>query len=123
MEFTDFIQNLDFTSHYWQICCILIFIVADIVTGYLQALINKNVESKKMREGIIHKMLLIIIVILSFVLDKTFNINAIWKFTSIYIIFMEITSILENVKKAHIDIDYLVKILLGNKKGGKHEDK
>ena len=56
----DFFIHLNFSSLMWQIITPLIFSICDIFTGYLQALINKNVNSSKMRIGLIHKMLLII---------------------------------------------------------------
>ena len=103
----DFFIHLNFSSLMWQIITPLIFSVCDIFTGYLQALINKNVNSSKMREGLIHKMLLIIAMSLSFVISFAFNISYISIGVCIYICLMEISSILENIKKAGIDFKLL----------------
>lgn len=64
-----------------------------------------------MREGILRKILLILVVILSFIFQYAFNIPAISKVVCIYIILMEIISILENVKKAGIDLGKLGDLL------------
>ena len=64
-----------------------------------------------MREGILRKILLILVVILSFIFQYTFNIPAISKVVCIYIIIMEIISILENVKKAGVDLGKLGDLL------------
>ena len=64
--------------------------VADIITGLIQAVINKTLDSQKMREGLLRKALLILIIILSFVSQYAFNIPAVSKIVCIYIIVMEI---------------------------------
>ena len=40
------VQTLTFSSIAWQIIAPLIFSGLDILTGYIQAVINKNVDSK-----------------------------------------------------------------------------
>ena len=64
-----------------------------------------------MREGILRKILLILVVILSFIFQYAFNIPAISKVVCTYIILMEIISILENVKKVGIDLGKLGDLL------------
>lgn len=105
------INNLHFTSLLWQVLATLIFMVADIISGFVSALIQKNVDSQKMREGLLRKMLLILIIALSFIIQYAFNITLISKIVCIYIIIMEVISILENVKKAGIDLGKLGELL------------
>lgn len=64
-----------------------------------------------MREGLLRKILLILVVILSFIFQYAFNIPAISKVVCIYLIIMEIISILENLKKAGIDLGKLGELL------------
>lgn len=64
-----------------------------------------------MREGLLRKMLLILVIILSFVFQYAFNIPIISKIVCIYIIVMEIVSILENLKKAGVDLGKLGDLL------------
>ena len=111
MEFEQILECLDFTNIFWQGGATLIFMVADIITGFMQAVINKDVDSQKMREGIMRKGLLILVIILSFVAQYAFNIPQVSKVVCLYIIFMEIISILENVKKAGIDLGKLGELL------------
>ena len=111
MEIQEILQNLHFSSIYWQILAPCIFSLCDILTGFIQAIINKDVDSKIMRTGLLHKVLIIIIVLLSFVADLSFNLNFVAKIVCSYVIIMETTSILENLKKAGVDIGKLTEIL------------
>lgn len=96
MEIEQILKDLNFTTIFWQITATLIFIVSDIVVGVLCAIIKKELDSQKMREGLLRKMLLLIIVGLSFVIQQAFfNMNAISKFVCGYIIIMEIISIFD----------------------------
>lgn len=103
-EFINLINQLNFSNIMWQIITPLIFSFADIVTGFIQAKINNDVDSKKMRTGLLHKSLIIIIIILSFVLEYAFSLKYISSFVCVYVVVMEIVSILENLKKAGVDL-------------------
>lgn len=111
MNIEQIITSLNFTNIFWQGGATLIFMIADIISGIIQAIINKNLDSQKMREGILRKMLLILVVILSFIFQYAFNIPAISKVVCIYLIVMEIISIMENLKKAGIDLGKLGELL------------
>lgn len=111
MDISLLIDKLNFSSIVWQIVTPLIFSLADIITGYIQAFINKNVDSQKMRTGLLHKILVILVIVLSFIIQFAFNINYIASVVSIYVVLMEIVSILENLKKAGVDIGRLGNIL------------
>lgn len=105
------LDQLDFSSVLWQIMTPLIFSMADIVTGLIQAIINKNLDSQKMRMGLLHKTLLIIIILLGFTLDFTFNLNFVSRSICIFVIAMEIISIAENMKKAGIPIGKVANVI------------
>ncbi len=111
MEVNEIINNLNFSSIIWQILTPIIFSLADIITGFIQAVINKNVDSSKMRTGLLHKILIILIVLLSFVLDMAFSLTFVSKIVCGYVVIMEIMSITENLSKAGIDIGKLTDIL------------
>lgn len=119
MDLENLINTLNFSSIIWQIATPLIFSLGDVLTGFIQAIINNEVQSKVMREGLLHKTLIIIIVFLSFVASLTFNISLISKAVCIYVIVMETMSILENLGKAGIKIEIIDKIL---KKEGSETD-
>lgn len=109
-------NNLQFSNIIWQLIAPLIFSGVDILTGYIQAVINKNVDSKIMREGLLHKFLLIVAILLGYVIKYAFNLNFVAPAITIYICIMEIMSILENLKKAGVDLGKLGDILK-NKEG------
>ena len=107
----DLVQTLSFTSVAWQIITPLIFSGLDILTGYIQAVINKTVDSKIMREGLLHKCLLIVAILIGYVIEYAFGIKAVAQVITVYICVMEVMSILENVKKAGVDLGKLGDIL------------
>lgn len=111
MEIEILLEKLNFSNIAWQIGVPLIFSLADIITGYIQAVINKCVDSQKMRVGLLHKVLIALVIILSFVMGFAFNISFIPKTVCAYVFIMESVSILENLKKAGIDIGKLANIL------------
>lgn len=111
MDFETLINSLNFTNVFWQIGATFIFNIVDIVSGIIQACINNNLDSKVMRQGLLRKILVILVVILSFILENAFGINWISKGVCIYVILMEIISIGENLKKAGIDLGKLGEIL------------
>lgn len=111
MNILEIVQNLNFTNLFWQIITPILFSLADIVTGYIQAVINKNVDSQKMRVGLYHKVLIILVLFLSFILGIAFDIMAISSFVCVYVVIMEVISIIENLKKAGIDVGWLSEIV------------
>lgn len=106
-----FIENLNFANIYWQIGTTLIFMLADIISGVVSASILHDIDSQKMREGLLRKVLLVLIVLLSFIVGGAFNLTFISKVVCIYIIIMETISILENLKKAGVDLGKLGELL------------
>lgn len=105
------VNTLNFASLGWQIGATLIFILSDIVTGVISALIQKNLDSQKMREGLLRKILLIIVVILGFIIEYAFKMPYVSKVVCIYIVVMETISMLENMQKAGIELGRLGDLL------------
>lgn len=111
----EIIKTLTFSNIIWQIITPLIFSGLDIATGFIQAVINKNVDSKVMREGLLHKLLLILAIVIGYVIQYAFNLNFIAQVITVYICAMEFMSILENFKKAGLDLGKLGDILKDKK--------
>ena len=103
----ELIKTLSFSSIAWQVITPLVFSGLDILTGYIQAVINKNVDSKIMREGLLHKCLLIVAIVIGYIVEYAFNLSAVSSVITVYICVMELMSILENIKKAGIDLKIL----------------
>ena len=102
MDFFEFITKVDFSNIVWEIITPLIFNLVDIVTGCIQAFINNNFKSSTMRKGLLHKASMILCLLLGFIVMFAFKLEVVPKIISIYIIFMEIVSIYENLKKMGI---------------------
>lgn len=111
MELNEIIKTLDFSSILWQVLTPIIFSLSDVLTGFIQAIINNKLDSKIMRQGLLHKILIILVVILSFVVDRTFNLPIISKIVCIYVIIMETISIFENLTKAGLNFGKLTDLL------------
>ena len=115
MDLYEIIKDLNFTSVAWQIFTPLCFSLADFVTGYIQAVINHDVQSKKMRVGLLHKTLIFLVIILSFIVHLAFDLKYVSSFVCIYVVLMEIISIMENLKKAGLDVGNFGKTLEASK--------
>ena len=99
---------------YGQILVLLIFILllmgVDVITGLIQAKINRNINSKKIGDGILKKvqilLVLIVIVPLTIVLPNVVSTTVI---IGIYLLetYNELVSINENLKHAGIDTNLL----------------
>ena len=86
------------------------FIALDILTGFLQALKNKALSSKVMREGLLHKCAEILLYVLSVALmygckyiDIGLDIPS-PQIITVYLVVMESVSIVENLKKINPDL-------------------
>lgn len=100
----EILEELDFISDKWMFLFPLILMILDVVTGYYNAWKKKQVKSKKMRDGIGKKLAEIIYILLGFGFSYVFNVDSIRYFVSIYIIYMEFISIIENCKKLGVPI-------------------
>lgn len=81
------------------------FSVLDVLTGYLGAVIKKNVSSSKMRKGLLKKAVQVVVIACACLLqfghtyvDLGINIPVVYV-TCAFLIWMEATSILENADK------------------------
>ena len=102
------------------------FIALDFVTGLIKALATHSFTSTQMRQGLFHKVALLLCMILGFLVDHaqgyidlgiTVPVAAA---VCVYICLMEITSIIENICKINPEIvpDKLAALFGGLKKDG-----
>ena len=94
----------------WTLGAVLFFITMDYLTGVLKAGVQHNISSAKMREGLMHKLAYILILILSQAID-IFNIHTqlglplnVLAVTSAGISLIELTSIVENLCEINPEI-------------------
>lgn len=91
----------------------LLFIAFDVISGYAQAIANKNIQSEKMRKGFWHKLAIIMALLIAGILDVLMGTGVIleigisapiFEAACIYVIVMELSSILENIKKMNPEL-------------------
>lgn len=95
------------SSALWACGIATAFMALDILTGCVSAAVGKTWQSAKMREGIGHKMLLILVMVSAWLIetlvmhvpDTGYSIPLLIP-TALIIVAMEVSSILENVIKA-----------------------
>ena len=99
-EIANIIEHVSFRDDYWMMLIPVILMGADVLTGIVQAWATGHLKSYKMREGLGRKfgevMILFIVRLFTvgMILPKPFLPGV-----SIYIVFMELLSICENLKK------------------------
>lgn len=98
-------EQVKFANIFWELALPLIFIAADVVTGWIQACINHTVDSTKMRAGLFRKSMEILILFLAVIAGKAvilpFDIAVIF---AVYICLMEAVSVMENANQAGVPI-------------------
>ena len=94
-------------SQSWSIVLACIMMVADIVVGFVGAAIRHDISSTKMREGIGHKVMMLTLIAVAYVLGvgltHVSGIQSEVPSTEVvcwYIIIMELASIIENIAMA-----------------------
>ena len=98
----EIIKTLTFSNIIWQIITPIILCVLDILAEYIQNLINKKV--KNIRENFLHKSLFVLAIIIGYVIEFAFELQEVAQAITIYICFIELMSILENLKNAGLDL-------------------
>ena len=94
-------------SQTWSIIMACVMMLADIIVGFTGAVVRHDIRSTKMREGIGHKIMILVLIAVAYVLGVGLvhisGINAEIPSTEVvcwYVVVMEIASILENISKA-----------------------
>lgn len=95
----ELLTNLHFTNELWCFGIPLILMALDVLTGYVNAWIKRQVSSSIMRKGLGHKVAEIAYLIVGILAKVGLGYGAILYFISIYIIVMELISIFENCEK------------------------
>lgn len=96
----------------WHVPVIVLsFIVLDLATGVAKGAASHNLDSKKMRDGLFHKMGFIMAMVLSYLceyammyMELGFTVPIV-NGVAIFICLTEIVSILENIKELNPKLD------------------
>lgn len=75
----------------------LLFICLDVITGVIKACIEGKLNSTKLKEGIFHKVLELILVVIGVAFDFLLEVQYIANGTLIALVAMESISVLENI--------------------------
>lgn len=111
-------ENLHFTNQWFEFILPLIMIILDIVTGFINAWINKSVSSSVMREGLGHKAGELAYILLGFLANIAFGLHSVFLLAVFYVCFMELVSILENCSKLGVPMPEKLKEIIENKEVG-----
>lgn len=108
-------EHIEFTSQTWVWALPIIMMTFDIVTGYLNAWAKHEIQSSKMRSGIVKKAgeisAILILEIITFAMEIPFDLV---KFFSIMITFTELNSIIENLDKMGVPVPTWVRSRINN---------
>ena len=97
------LDTVQYTHQYWIFLMPLILAGADIVTGWIQASINATWDSTKMRKGLYRKGGEMLVVFLVYIIYLAVAIPVeIVKGVVIYIVIMELVSVIENLDLAGV---------------------
>lgn len=102
---TETLSNINFTHRYWALLLPLVMIGADILTGWIQASINGTWDSTKMRKGLFRKSAEIVVLALAYVVQCAVALPIdIFIFIALYVVVMELLSVIENLDQAGLPV-------------------
>lgn len=115
----------------WGIALACVMMVADMVVGFIVAIINEELSSIKMRKGLLHKVLMLVLIFVCLAIEIGISHTVALPYdvptcevVCGYIVVMELMSVLENIAKGYPELkdSMLFKLFnLGNKDNGKDE--
>lgn len=115
MELFNLMPKMKFVSEFVFYLVPLIFMLCDIVSGIAKAYVQKNIISHKMRSGIIKKcgemMIILLTAVVAYSVQWPHQIIAI---VSVYMILMEIISIMENLDEIGVPIPKWIEKTINN---------
>lgn len=115
MDLLNLMPKMKFISEFVFYLVPLIFMLCDVVSGLAKAYVQKNIISHKMRSGIIKKcgemMIIILTAVVVYSVQWPHQIIAI---VSVYMILMEIISIMENLDGIGVPIPKWIEKTINN---------
>lgn len=115
MTFDQILSSLVFTEDEWKFGIPAALMAIDFLTGITHAWATGHTKSYKMREGLMKKFAEISILVIGLIFELGFGLpQYILSGFSVYIIFMELISICENLKKMGVPIPKFVEKALAS---------
>lgn len=115
----------------WGIALACVMMAADMVAGFVAAAINRELSSSKMRKGLLHKVLMLVLIFACLAIEIGISHTVALPYdvptcevVCGYTVIMELISVLENVAKGYPEMkdSALFRLFnLGDKSDGKDE--
>ena len=115
MEIINIVKALNFTSFVWMITLPTAMMAFDVVTGLIKAWINHDFQSAIMRAGLAKKAGELLIIVMGLLFTHGMGLPTyILSCVSLYIILMELMSIVENLDKIGCPLPKALKDVINN---------
>ena len=95
-------------AQFWGIVLACLMMCADVLTGFIVAVINNEVSSTAMRKGLLHKVLTLILIATCLVIEIALTHMVVLPYdiptcevVCGYVVVMELASVLENIGKGY----------------------
>ena len=101
------LSNITYSGAYWLFLLPAVWIGIDVITGWIQAIVNGVWDSTKMRKGLFRKGGEFLVVVAEFLTQcaiPALQEIHVARFASIYIVIMEVLSVIENLDQAGIPV-------------------
>ena len=92
----------------WSIALACVMMISDVVVGFIVAIINEELSSTKMRKGLLHKVLMLVLIFVCLAIEVGISHTVVLpydvptcKVVCGYIVIMELISVLENIAKGY----------------------
>lgn len=109
------LQGFEFRNAFWCLVLPLILMGFDVLTGFLNAWIKHEVKSAKLRAGLSKKVGELSILVIGELFSYALRLpSEVMKFLAVYIIFMELISIIENLDKLGVPIPKSIEKVINN---------
>lgn len=106
----EFVQSFEFRNDFWGLALPFFLIVIDVVLGTIGACTNEDFKSSRMRRGLSKKAGEVTILVIGELFCFALRLpQYIMTFFSLYIIVMELSSIIENMGKLGVPIPKFIK--------------
>lgn len=95
----------------WGITLACVMMVADVAVGFIVAVINENLSSTKMRNGLLHKVLMLVLIFVCLAIEVSISHTGALPYdvptcevVCGYIVLMELVSVLENIANGYPEL-------------------
>lgn len=92
----------------WSIALACVMMISDVVVGFIVAIINEELSSTKMRKGLLHKALMLVLIFVCLAIEVGISHAVVLPYdvptcevVCGYIVIMELISVLENIAKGY----------------------